>query len=115
MTSMRLVGVEPDVASYTAAMGACARGGDLEAALNLLEDMRTGKGPVPDQYAYAQAAVACATGLDHARALSILEGMREDGVVVPQEPMYGAVINACARSGKWRDAEELLWVRGHIL
>lgn len=138
LAEMERARVAPDVASYTAAIGACSRGGDLPAALGLFEAMRrpsppgaavaaavepgTGDGgagrrtatvraaPMADSQAYGAAAAACARGLDHRGALRLLGEMREAGLR-PGRPMFGAVIDACARRGKWEEATALLEVR----
>ncbi|CAB1110738.1 unnamed protein product [Ectocarpus sp. CCAP 1310/34] len=137
LAEMERARVVPDVASYTAAIGACSRGGDLPAALGLFEAMRrpsppsaaaataaaaepgTGDGavggraakvraaPMADAQAYGAAAAACARGLDHRGALRLLGEMREAGLR-PGRPMFGAVIDACARRGKWEEATALL-------
>ncbi|CBJ29291.1 conserved unknown protein [Ectocarpus siliculosus] len=137
LAEMERARVAPDVASYTAAIGACSRGGDLPAALGLFEAMRrpsppgaaaaaarvvepgTGDGgaggraatvraaPMADAQAYGAAAAACARGLDHRGALRLLGEMRE-ARLRPGRPMFGAVIDACARRGKWEEATALL-------
>lgn len=101
--------VVPDASSFTAAIGACSRGDDLPAALDLLERMRSGRGPKVDVVAYGAAAAACARGLNETRALQLLKDIRQDGLR-PGREMYGAVIHACARRGRWKRSLELLEV-----
>lgn len=107
---MQIAQVAPDTMTFTAAIKACRRGGNLSAALALLERLRSGEGQSGvDEVAYVETAAVCATARDDARAVGLLAKMREDGVT-PGPMMYGAVIDACARMGSWLRALDLLEV-----
>lgn len=52
---MRDSGIAPNEFSYTAAANACARTGDWEGALRLLEQMRDRDGVEPNEFTYTAA------------------------------------------------------------
>ncbi|CAM9110063.1 unnamed protein product [Ectocarpus sp. 6 AP-2014] len=106
LAEMERARVAPDVASYTAAIGACSRGGDLPAALGLFEAMRR---PSPPGAAAAAAAAAAAVvepgtgdGGAGGRAATVRAAPMADAQA------YGAAAAACARGLDHRGALRLL-------
>jgi len=84
----------PDNVAYRLAISACARGGDWENGITLLDEMKevTGKA---DVIAYTAAITGCEYAGEWQHAFSLLETMRRDKVD-PNEVTMAAVISACA-------------------
>lgn len=96
---MEVSRVAPDVASYTAAIGACSRGGNLPAALELFERMRT-----PAAAPAAAAPAAEGLGITGGRGRVAVGGGRYAGTWTgggrapkADAQAYGAAAAACAR------------------
>eukprot|EP00903_Cladosiphon_okamuranus_P013139 g12253.t1 len=102
---MEVARVDPDVASYTAAMGACSRGGNLKAALELFGMMR-GTSP-------AAGAGGTGAGTSDSRAATG-GGLGGRGERIRQRApradaqAYGAAAAACARGLDHKAAVRLL-------
>lgn len=96
--------IEPGVASYTAAMSSCWKGGRWDLALELLEEM-VHRELTPNAVALSTAVAACESGGLWQRALSLLRkssGTRRDA------QLYNSVIGACGSSSAWEHALALL-------
>lgn len=98
-----------DQASYTGIITAGSRGGNLDVAEGLMDEMRF-EGIPPNVATYNAAISGCAGGGEWRRALRLLDLMREDPhpEAVPQALTYTLVIKACDKDGKWELALELL-------
>ena len=92
--------------TYSSVINACAKGGEWQRALGLLDEMRS-RGLVPDEITYNSVINACAKGDESQRALNLLDEMRSRGLV-PNVITYNSVINACAKGGEWQRALNLL-------
>ena len=58
---MRSRGLVPNEITYNSVINACAKGGESQRALNLLDEMRS-RGLVPDEITYSSVINACAKG-----------------------------------------------------
>ena len=67
----------PLIFSYSAAMRACERAGQLDIALELLSEMKV-SGVAPNQYSYHACVAACNRAGDWVRALELLDEMKAD-------------------------------------
>ena len=76
LDEMRSAGVTPDVYSYSSAISACEKGGELTRALDLLREMRA-RGVSPNVISFSAAVAACAKGGLWNEALALLEQMRQ--------------------------------------
>lgn len=101
----------PDRGSYNAALDACGRGGQVEAALALLGAMRSlaksNKRLRPDRYSYGGALQACQTAADYKAALDLLGCMKGDGVRSDQRCSLAAV-GTCVEAGRGEEAADVL-------
>ncbi|CAM9349025.1 unnamed protein product [Hapterophycus canaliculatus] len=100
--------VAPDVASYTAAIGACSRGSDLPAALALFETMQRPPSAAPTKP--ATAGIAFSTAVDPKNS-GDRTTVRHRGVRGPPRAdaqAYGAAAAACARGLDHKAAVRLL-------
>lgn len=77
MTEMRKQGLKPDMITYSTAITACGKAGQLERALSFLDEIETGsEGEVaPDVVAINAAIAACAIRGDSEKALELLDRM----------------------------------------
>lgn len=107
--------VAPDVASYTAAIGACSRGGDLPAALALFESMQR-RPPSAGAATPATAGTASFSANDAeissiGKSSSSKDGGGLRGIRAPPRAdaqAYGAAAAACARGLDHKAAVRLL-------
>jgi pentatricopeptide repeat protein len=99
-------GLVPNDRTYNAAISACAKGGQWQQALSLLQEMRE-KGVIPDRITYSAAISACGKGGQWQQALSLLQEMREKGVT-PNVITYSAAISACEKGGEVSESASLL-------
>ncbi|CAM9935348.1 unnamed protein product [Ectocarpus fasciculatus] len=103
----------PDVYSYTSVIDACAKSGELDRALEVLEDMRRAQ-VGPSLVTYNTLILACGSGADSRRggsdwrrALSFLEEMVGSGVK-PDVYTLTAAVAACEAGGEWGEAAAYL-------
>ena len=109
LEQMRLVGVQPNVIVYNAAISACEKGERPDEALKLLDEMKTA-GVMPDVITYSAAISACEKGGRTDEALELLAEMKAAGVM-PDVITYNAAISACARRAGARMRRWSSWPR----
>ena len=85
----------PDAVAYRCAITACARGGEWEEGIRLLDECKTVTGTAPNVVAYTAAITGCEYAGEWKRAFLLLDRMRKEGVE-PNELTFVAVIGACA-------------------
>ena len=85
-----------------AAISACERAGQWEAALHLLSSLSSVQA-VREEIMYTSAIGACARSLQWQRAIQLLSAMRAE-VVEPTEISYSAAMGACHEAGKFKPA-----------
>lgn len=85
----------PDDVAYRLTISACARGGLIDEAIDLLQKMEKDLGCPPDVAAYSAAIGGCAETGEYFRAFELLKQMKSNGVE-PNVISYSAVISACA-------------------
>ena len=98
--------LEPNARTYSAAITACSRAGDWEAALGLWRELE-GAGVRPDAVAYGAAIAACERGRRWETALELLGQMRS-ALKPGSLPAHNAAVSSCARAGRWQQAAEVL-------
>ena len=96
---------EPNIYIYTNAMRACAKGGNTEKALSLLQIVKD-KGLAVDSYCYTAVIDACAKGKKWKKALELLDEMEEKGIQ-PTQVTYSVTISALGNGLQW---ERALWL-----
>ena len=96
---------EPNLYIYTNAMRACAKGGNTEKALSLLQIVKD-KGLAVDSYCYTAVIDACAKGKKWKKALELLDEMEEKGIQ-PTQVTYSVTISALGNGLQW---ERALWL-----
>uniref|UniRef100_A0A7S1IQ40 Pentatricopeptide repeat-containing protein-mitochondrial domain-containing protein n=1 Tax=Eutreptiella gymnastica TaxID=73025 RepID=A0A7S1IQ40_9EUGL len=96
-------GIRPEI--YGAVIGVCIRGGYLDEAIRLYEDMLH-LGPTPNVILFNMLINACGKKGMWKRALQVLEEMQKCGVR-PDIITYSALIHAVGRAGEWRKALEV--------
>ena len=106
LKQMGLVGVQPNVIVYNAAISACEKGERPDEALKLLDEMKTA-GVKPDVITYSAAISACEKGRRTDEALKLLAEMKAAGVM-PDVITYNAAISACEKGGRTDEALKLL-------
>lgn len=85
-----------DAVAYRLAISACARGGNWQEGIRLLEEMRSSPTDMtPDVVAYTSAITGCEYAGEWKRSLQLVNCMRKDGVE-PNVVTFAAVIGACA-------------------
>ena len=87
----------PDEICYSAALGACEKGGEWALALSLLSSMPRMRA-TPNEISYNAAISACEKGGQWALALGLLSSMPRMQVT-PNEISYSAAISACEKVG----------------
>lgn len=97
--------VSRSVISFSAAIGACEKGGQWLKACHLLEAMLKGK-VTPDVIIYNAAISACEKEGEWQQALNLFEAMLQ-GRVNPDIIVYNATISACEKGGHWQQALNL--------
>ncbi|CAM9344810.1 unnamed protein product, partial [Scytosiphon promiscuus] len=106
--------VAPDVASYTAAIGACSRGGDLPAALALFETMQRPPSAAAATGATSLTAFAAGKSSSTSNSSTGEGGLAKGGLRGIRGPpradaqAYGAAAAACARGLDHKAAVRLL-------
>lgn len=109
----------PNRFGYNAAMDACGRAGQVQAAVALLDAMRLvslrNKWLRPDRYTYGGALRACRAAGDGDTALRLLRGMKKDGVRADQLCSLAA-FSALISAGRPDDAAGILegMVEGNV-
>jgi pentatricopeptide repeat protein len=103
---MELVGLEPNVITYTAAIQSCEVTGDCGGALDLLDMMRS-SGIAPNEITFCCLINVASRGLAADLAINILREMRNLGFP-PNVLCYGSALTACAKVGLWEELENLL-------
>lgn len=103
---MKLVGVDANVVSFSAAIKSCEGTGNWESALELLDLMHS-YGIEPNEITYCCVISVCAKGNAGDVAIHVLREMQSVGLP-PNQLCYSSAINACARSGMWVEVESLL-------
>ena len=93
----------PNIVHYNAAIDACGKSGQWEAALALLREMPH----APDAYSYGGAIGACGKGGQPEAALALLAEMRDEHGLRPNSVVYNSAISACRAAGQWAKALEL--------
>lgn len=99
-------GISPDAASLNAAIKACARAEQPQAALEILEGM----GGIANERSYGAALSAVARAGMWQQALTLLERMEFQAKVKPNLKCLTAAMAACGAAGEWCEALEL-WQR----
>ena len=103
---MEKFGVRPDLACYTAVIGACGHDQLWGRGLALLAEMQK-RGVQPDAMAYCAAITACNQGQQYDKALSLLVEMEERGVA-PHEATFHAAMQALVSANQFDAAFKLL-------
>eukprot|EP00529_Nitzschia_sp_RCC80_P000233 CAMPEP_0113493024 /NCGR_PEP_ID=MMETSP0014_2-20120614/28377_1 /TAXON_ID=2857 /ORGANISM="Nitzschia sp." /LENGTH=865 /DNA_ID=CAMNT_0000386871 /DNA_START=122 /DNA_END=2719 /DNA_ORIENTATION=+ /assembly_acc=CAM_ASM_000159 len=85
----------PDPVAYRCAITACARGGEWEEGIRLLQECKSITGTPPNVVAYTASITGCEYAGEWKTAFILLDRMRKEGVE-PNEMTMGAVIGACA-------------------
>lgn len=98
--------VTPNIYIYTNAMRACAKGGNTQKALSLLEDVKD-KGLPVDSYCYTAVIDACAKGKQWKKAMELFDEMEEKGIA-PTQVTYSVTISALGNGLQWERALQLL-------
>lgn len=110
LAHLKSAGQEVNEYHCGAAISACEKCGQWQAALGLLQQMREdAAGPRPNAYCYSAAIGACEKGGEWQKAILLLGGMGQcrDGVE-PNHFCYSAAIRACASARQWQLAISLL-------
>mmetsp|Transcript_20907 Transcript_20907/g.29515 ORF Transcript_20907/g.29515 Transcript_20907/m.29515 type:complete len:797 (+) Transcript_20907:176-2566(+) len=93
-----------DAVAYRLAISACARGGNWQQGIRLLEEMKFELDHyTPDVMAYTSAITGCEYAGEWKRAFGLVDAMRKDGVepnVVTFAAVIGACATACANAGR---------------
>ncbi|CAM9608691.1 unnamed protein product [Ectocarpus sp. 13 AM-2016] len=100
LEDMQAEGLRPNGAAYVAAMEACARGGVMDLALELLDRVLMFH-PRDERIvtaAFHGAIKACGNGGQWEEATSLLQRMRQDSLAVVTSREYNAAIMACCRA-----------------
>lgn len=87
----------PDAVAYRCAVTACARGGEWEEGIRLLDECKSTTGVPPNVVAYTAAITGCEYAGEWKHAFLLLDRMRKEGVE-PNEMTMVAVIGACANA-----------------
>jgi pentatricopeptide repeat protein len=103
---MEILGIQPNVVSYTAAIKSCEPSGDWMAALDMLDLMRLNN-IKPNEVTYCCTISTASKGYAADVALSLLREMNAYRFP-PNELCYGGVLHACARCRKWDEIERLV-------
>ena len=85
----------PDDVAFLLAISACARGGLIEEALELLRNIEQETGTPPDVAAYSSVIGGCAESGEYMKAIELLKEMKANGVE-PNVISFSAAISACA-------------------
>lgn len=103
---MQAAGLSPDQYCLAAALEACAKAGQSERSLELLEEAKSSRW-VLDRFCYVIVITACASTGYLEQAVALLREMPTVGVT-PNTISYSDVITACGNAGEWRQAVALL-------
>ena len=112
LKKMEADGIQPTTRCYNGALAACDKARQPEAALALLETMRTSKRDTapPSVVSYGTALAALgrkpSAGASE-KATQLLNAMKADGIE-PTEVAYGAAASAHGASGSWENALQIL-------
>lgn len=109
--NMRANGVEHTTFSVACALNACAKAGEWEPALKLLEEKQ--EEIELNAVCYNAAITACGIGRQPERGLRLLRDMPKFGVV-PDIYSYNIVVRAFGQNGQWEEAIALLREAGGI-
>jgi len=93
-------------ACFNAAITACGRAHDWEAALSLLREMQQ-QGPAPNVVSFNSAINAMGISRRWQTALALLQEAMDHGLE-PDVVTYSSVISACSKSGEWQQALRIL-------
>ena len=94
---MRAGGVEPNLATFNAALSVCAKAGQAQAALSLLGEMRSA-GVKPDEYTFISAISACKKGGRGEAAAALAKGWDRAGEWPESLTFNAALLQARART-----------------
>ncbi|CAN0029240.1 unnamed protein product [Ectocarpus sp. 12 AP-2014] len=107
-------GIPPSGKSYSSALQACAKDGNVPDARKMLGWMWTSpdleggvKGLRPTTWGYNCAMEACARSGDWGSAVELMDEMRTHGLS-HDAFTYGAALEACGRMGNWQKAEAIV-------
>ncbi len=89
---MRSRGLVPSEFTYNSVIHACAKGGESQSALDLLDEMRR-CGLTPNLATYGAALNACAIGRQPERALSLFETLQSEGLT-PELSHWSRLLDA---------------------
>lgn len=109
LDQMEAEGISPDVRSYTAAIGACGKTGNVELwlpeAMNLLTRAKNARSPAakPNVFAYSAAISVCAKAGQSTLALELLNEMETSGLE-PDAIAFNSALHACHRGADWEGA-----------
>lgn len=100
--------LKPNIYIYTNAMRACAKAGQTQRALGLLQKVKDEGLPV-DSYCYTAVIDACSKGKQWKKALDLFDEMEEKGII-PTQVTYSVTISALGNGLQWERALLLLSV-----
>ena len=92
----------PDDVAFRLAISACARGGLIEEALELLRNMEKETGTLPDVAAYSSVIGGCAESGEYMKAIELLKEMQTNKVA-PNVISFSSAISACASASAIAD------------
>lgn len=96
---MQQKGIKPNNHSYSSIINACGKGGQLQKALQLFEQMKR-QGLVPDVQTVGAVLDACDRAGDWKTALAILKQAESCKHIRLETQQYNSVIGALTRGGR---------------
>jgi pentatricopeptide repeat protein len=100
----RYQNVDPDLVCYTTMIDACAKGGDIDGAFHLYEEMQK-NGIKPDAVVFATLISAVSLAVDQTK--EIWKDMKKEGIT-PDTRTISVYLDALLNAGESADALELL-------
>ena len=100
-------GVALNTFTFNAAISACAKGGEWQKALDLVDELKQQRGLEPDVITYTAAISACAKGGQWLTALELLDELKHRGLE-PNIITYSAAISACEKGRQWETGIDIL-------
>jgi pentatricopeptide repeat protein len=97
--------IEPDLVCYTTMIDACAKGGDVDGAFHLYEEMQK-NGIKPDAIVFGSLISAVSLSVDKAK--EIWKDMKKAGITSPDARTISVYLEVLLRAGESTDALNLL-------